>query len=81
MNKLKPTKKEMLSYISGLTQELGQIPLPNKFGFYTNLMWDDDQGVLLQTMVKPSGYIFPKLSDRSYQVVKAVYDDLKKDFA
>jgi hypothetical protein len=75
-----PTKKEMLAFINRVVKECGQIQLSTNLGKFRNLMWDDEQGVLLQTMTAPNGYIFPKLADKSYLVVSAVYTDLKKDF-
>ena len=75
-----PTKKEMLAFINRVVKECGQVQLGAKFGIFRNLMWDDEQGVLLQTMTAPHGYVFPKLSDRGYIVVSAIYNDLKKDF-
>ena len=75
------SKKEMMEYISEIVKSCGQVPLGGNFGIFRNLMWDDEKGVLLQTMDKPSGYIFPKLADKSIVVIKAVYEDLKKDFS
>lgn len=74
------TKKEMMGFISRVVKECGQVPLGSKFGIFRNLMWDGKQGVLLQTMTAPNGYVFPRLADKSNTVVKAIYEDLKKDF-
>ena len=74
------SKKEMLAFINRVVKECGQIQLGAKFGIFRNLMWDDEQGVLLQSMTAPNGYIFPKLSDMGYVVVSTIYNDLKKGF-
>lgn len=70
----------MMGFISRVVKECGQVPLGTGFGKFRNLMWDDKQGVLLQTMTAPNGYVFPRLADKSNTVVKAIYEDLKKDF-
>jgi hypothetical protein len=77
----KKTTKEMLEFISKFTKSCGQIPLGTAFGKYRNLMWDDERGVLLQTMTPPNGYIFPRLEEMSRTVIKAIYNDLHYDFA
>lgn len=74
------TKKEMLDFINRIVKECGQVRLSPNLGIFCNLMWDDEQGVLLQTMTPPNGYIFPKLADKGYLVVGAIYTDLKQDF-
>lgn len=74
------TRKEMMAFIDRVVKECGQIPLGTGFGKFRNLMWDADKGVLLQTMTAPNGYVFPRLADKSNTVVKAIYEDLKKDF-
>ena len=64
------TKKEMMAFIDKVVKECGQVPLGTGFGKFRNLMWDDERGTVLQTMTYPNGYI----------IIKAIYDDLKKDF-
>lgn len=80
LKKLNESKKEMLEFINRIVKECGQVQLGPDFGKFRNLMWDDEDGVLLQTMSAPNGYIFPRLADKSYPIVKAIYTDLKKDF-
>lgn len=74
------TKKEMMAFIDKVVKECGQVPLGTGFGKFRNLMWDANKGVLLQTMTAPNGYVFPRLADKGYIIIKAIYEDLKKDF-
>ena len=69
-------KKKMLAYISQVVKSCGQVPLGRRFGEYKNLLWDNDRGVLLQTLDNT----FEHLEGQNLVIVKRVYDDLQKDF-
>ena len=75
-----PSKQDMIKFIEKIAEDCGQVKLGSSCGKYFNVLYYRS-GSMVESFEGEYGYGFTKLRNKSYRIIKKIYEDIKQDFS